>query len=100
MEAVQSCQKSYVDTRRRDLSFGKGDWVYLKVLPMRGIKWFGKKGKLSPRYVDHFQIVEKVGPCCLQGCVTKIFWGGARPVSCILIEEKFHAAGATTSRPG
>ena len=61
MAEAQSRQKSYADTRRRDLSFEEGDWVYLKVSPMKGVKRFGKKGKLSPRYVGPFQIVEKVG---------------------------------------
>ncbi|KAF5461263.1 hypothetical protein F2P56_021074 [Juglans regia] len=49
MVAAQSRQKSYADTRRIDLSFEKGDWVYLKVSPMSGIKRFWKKMKLSPR---------------------------------------------------
>ena len=61
MAAAQSRQKSYGDTRRRDLSFEEGDWVYLKVSPMRGVKRFGKKRKLDPRYVGPFQILERVG---------------------------------------
>ena len=44
MAAAQSRQKSYADTRRRELSFEVGDWVYLKVSPMRGVKRFGRKG--------------------------------------------------------
>ena len=60
MAEAQSRQKSYADTRRRDLSFEEGDWVYLKVSPTKGVKHFGKKGKLSPRYVGPFQIIEKV----------------------------------------
>ncbi|KAF5454881.1 hypothetical protein F2P56_024514 [Juglans regia] len=47
--------------RRRDLLFKEGDWVYLKVSPIKGVKRFGKKGKLSPRYVGPFQILDKVG---------------------------------------
>lgn len=54
MATAQSCQKSYSDTRRKDLLFEEGDWVYLKVSPMKGVKHFGKKGKLSPRYVGPF----------------------------------------------
>ena len=61
MAAAQSRQKSYADTRRRELSFEVGDWVYLKVSPMRGVKRFGKKRKLDPRYVGPFQILERVG---------------------------------------
>ena len=54
MAAAQSRQKSYADTRRRELLFEVGNWVYLKVSPMRGVKRFGKKRKLDPRYVGPF----------------------------------------------
>lgn len=42
--------------RRRDLKFQVGDNVFLKVTPMKGIKRFGKKGKLSPRFVGLFKV--------------------------------------------
>ncbi|XP_075504478.1 uncharacterized protein LOC142541914 [Primulina tabacum] len=57
----QSRQKSYVDKRRRDLKFAVGDNVFVKVTPMRGVIGFGKKGKLSPRYIWPFEILERVG---------------------------------------
>jgi hypothetical protein len=38
-----------------------GDHVFLKVSPMRGVMWFGKKGKLSPRFVKSFMITQRVG---------------------------------------
>lgn len=41
-------QKSYADVRRKDLEFEVDDLVRLKVSPMKGVKTFGKKGKLSP----------------------------------------------------
>jgi hypothetical protein len=44
---AQSRQKSYADNRRRELSF-EGDFVYLKISPMRGVKRFQVKGKLAP----------------------------------------------------
>jgi hypothetical protein len=50
LKAAQSRQRSYADTRRRELSFEVGDYVYLKVSPIRGTKRFGVKGKLAPRY--------------------------------------------------
>ncbi|KAI6687681.1 hypothetical protein NL676_024509 [Syzygium grande] len=53
--------KSYVDRRRRPLEFQVGDHVFLKVSPMKGLSRFGKKGKLSPRYVRPFEILEKIG---------------------------------------
>ena len=46
MKVAQSRQKSYADTKRRDLEFKVGDYVYLKVSSMRGIKRFNVKGKL------------------------------------------------------
>ena len=53
LRIAQSRQKSYADKRHRELEFAPGDFVYLKVSPMRGVHRFGIKGKLSPRYVGH-----------------------------------------------
>ena len=61
LKAAQSRQKSYADKRRRDLSFEEGDHVYLKVSPLRGTKRFHVKGKLAPRYVGPYKILEKIG---------------------------------------
>ncbi|KZV41382.1 Retrotransposon protein, Ty3-gypsy subclass [Dorcoceras hygrometricum] len=61
MKAAQSRQKSYADNRRRELSFDVGDHVFLKVAPMKGVTRFGKKGKLSPRYIGPYEILDKVG---------------------------------------
>ncbi|EOX99963.1 Uncharacterized protein TCM_009073 [Theobroma cacao] len=61
MLTAQSRQKSYADNRRRDLEFQVGDHVFLKVSPTKGVMRFGKKGKLSPRYIGPFEILEKVG---------------------------------------
>ncbi|WMV18987.1 hypothetical protein MTR67_012372 [Solanum verrucosum] len=59
LKITQSRQKSYVDVRRRDLKFEIDDWVFLKLLPMKGVVIFGKKGKLIPRYVGPYRIVKK-----------------------------------------
>jgi hypothetical protein len=56
LKAAQSRQRSYDDTKRRELSFEVGDYVYLKVSPIRGTKRFGVKGKLAPRYIGPYQI--------------------------------------------
>ncbi|GKD12977.1 putative reverse transcriptase domain-containing protein, partial [Tanacetum coccineum] len=53
--------KSYADKRRKPLKFSVGDYVLLKVSPWKGIVRFGKKEKLTPRFVGPFEIVEKVG---------------------------------------
>jgi hypothetical protein len=61
MKVAQSRWKSYADKRRRSLVFDKGDYVYLKVSPMKGVSRFGVKGKLAPRYIRPFQILERCG---------------------------------------
>ncbi|GKC61081.1 hypothetical protein Tco_1088679 [Tanacetum coccineum] len=53
--------KSYADKRRNPLEFSVGDYVLLKVLPWKGIVRFRKKGKLAPRFIGPFEIIEKVG---------------------------------------
>ena len=62
LKAAQSRQKSYHDKRKRPLTFQIGDHVYLRVSPMRGVHRFGVKGKLAPRYVGPFPILELCGP--------------------------------------
>ncbi|WMV51088.1 hypothetical protein MTR67_044473 [Solanum verrucosum] len=49
------------DSLSRALEFEVDDWVYLKVSPMKGVMRFGKKGKLSPRYIGPYRIVQRVG---------------------------------------
>ncbi|KZV39180.1 hypothetical protein F511_41012 [Dorcoceras hygrometricum] len=61
MRASQSRQKSYADSRRRELSFKVGDHVFFRVAPMKGVMRFGKKGKLSPRYIGPYEFLDKVG---------------------------------------
>ena len=58
---AQILQKSYVDVRRRLLEFEVGDHFFLKVTPKRGVVKFGKRGKLSPRFIGPFEILERVG---------------------------------------
>ncbi|GJV62762.1 hypothetical protein Tco_1473590 [Tanacetum coccineum] len=62
LKATRDRQKSYVDRRRKPLEFSVGDYVLLKVSPWKGVVRFGKKGKLTPRFVGPFEIIEKVGP--------------------------------------
>jgi hypothetical protein len=61
MAAAQARQKNYTDKRRKPIEFKVGDHVYLKVSPMRGVKRFGIKRKLEPRYVGPYRIIEKSG---------------------------------------
>jgi hypothetical protein len=66
LKVAQSRQKSYAEKRRRDLSFEIGDFVYLKVSPMRGTRRFRVKGKLAPRYVGPFKIIDRKGEVAYQ----------------------------------
>jgi hypothetical protein len=66
LRTAQSRQKSYADTRRRLLKFKEGDHVYLKVSPIRGMQRFKVKGKLSPRFIEPFLILKRVGEVAYQ----------------------------------
>ena len=57
---TQSRTKSYADVLRRPLKFEVGDNVFLKVMPKRGVVRFGKRGKLSPRFIGPFEILERI----------------------------------------
>ena len=58
---AQNRQKSYADLRRRDLKFEVGDHVFPRVVAIRRVLRFKKKGKLSPRFISLFKILEQVG---------------------------------------
>ena len=61
LKIAQDRQKSYADKRKRALEFAVGDKVFLRVSPWKGILRFGKRGKLSPRYIGPYEIIEHVG---------------------------------------
>ncbi|KAL0409458.1 UNVERIFIED_CONTAM: hypothetical protein Sradi_1880200 [Sesamum radiatum] len=61
LKRAQDRQKSWADVKRRPLEFHQGDKVYLKIFPTRGVIRFGRSGKLSPRYVGPYEVLEKLG---------------------------------------
>ena len=61
LKKTQSRHKSHADVRRRELEFKVDDSVFLKVSPMKGVMRFGKKEKLSPRYVGPYKILKRIG---------------------------------------
>ena len=61
LKIAQDQQKSYADNRRRDLKCEVGDLVFLRISPWKGVLRFRKKGKLSPRYMGPYEIVERIG---------------------------------------
>jgi hypothetical protein len=62
LKTAQSRQKSYADRRRKPLQFQVGDFVYLRISPTKGVQRFGIKGKLAPRYIRPFEILQVCGP--------------------------------------
>ena len=80
---AQSRQKSYADVRRRPLEFEVGDHVFLKVMPKRGVVMFGKRGKLSPRFIGPFEILERIGT---------VVYRLALPPSMSGVHEVFHVS--------
>ena len=80
---AQSRQKSYVDVRRRPLEFEVRDHVFLKVMPKRGVVRFGKRGKLSPRFIGPVEILERVGT---------VAYRLALPPSMSGVHEVFHVS--------
>jgi hypothetical protein len=72
---AQNRQKSYADKRRKELSFEVGDHVFLKISPSKGIMRFGIKGKLSPRYIGPFEILERIGMVAYRLALPPTFYG-------------------------
>jgi hypothetical protein len=66
LKIAQSRRKNYADKRRRDLSFEVREFIYLKVSPIRGTHKFKIKGKLAPRYVRPFKIIDCKGEVAYQ----------------------------------
>jgi hypothetical protein len=83
MSAAQSWQKSYADNQRRPLEFKVGDRMFLKISPMMGVMRFGKKGKLSPRFVGSFEITQRVG---------KLAYRIALPPDLVRMHDVFHVS--------
>ena len=80
---AQSRHKSYADVRRRPLEFEVGGHVSLKVIPKRRVVRFGKRGKLSPRFIGPFEILERVGT---------IAYRLALPPNMTSVQEVFHVS--------
>ncbi|KAK5775732.1 hypothetical protein PVK06_043670 [Gossypium arboreum] len=62
LKAASDRQKSYADSKRKDIEYRVGDKVFLKVSPWKKVLRFGRKGKLSPRFIGPYEVSERVGP--------------------------------------
>ncbi len=62
LKAASDRQKSYIDLKMLDIKYTVGDKVFLKISPWKRIMRFGRKGKLSPRFIGPYEVLERVGP--------------------------------------
>ena len=62
LKVAKDRQKSYADMKRKDIRYEIGEKVFLKVSPWKKVMRFGKKGKLSPRFIGPNEVIEKMGP--------------------------------------
>ncbi|XP_038874994.1 uncharacterized protein LOC120067516 [Benincasa hispida] len=87
MQIVQSRHKSYSDVSRKDLKFETGDKVFLKVATVKGVLRFGRKGKLSPQFIGHFEVLERIWPYSLSIGVATISIFDSQCFPCFVVEE-------------
>src|SRR3990170_8739027 len=66
LRAAKSRQKSYYDPKHREVTFKPGEYAYLRVTPMKGVKRFHTQGKLVPRYISPFPVISRKGRVAYQ----------------------------------
>ena len=62
LKAANDRKNSYADLKRKDIEYEVGNKVFLKVSPWRKVLRFGKKGKLSSRFIGPYEVLERIGP--------------------------------------
>ena len=91
LKAASDRQKYYADLKRRDIAYEVGDKVFLKVSPWRKILRFGKKGKLSPRFIRPYEVLERIGP---------VAYRLALPLELAKLHDVFHVSMLWRYRSG
>ena len=92
LAAALSTQKEYADRKVRDLEFMEGEQVLLKVSPMKGVMRFGKRGKLSPRYIGPFEVLKRVGEVAYELALPPGL-SGVHPVFHVSMLKRYHGDG-------
>ncbi|XP_069145951.1 uncharacterized protein [Solanum lycopersicum] len=90
--AAQSRQKEYADRKVRDLEFMEGEQVLLKVSPMKGVMRFGKRSKLSPRYIGPFEVLKRMGEVAYELALPSGL-SGVHPVFHVSMLKRYHGDG-------
>ena len=87
--AAQNRQKEYADRKVRDLNFTEGEQALLKVSPMKVVMRFGKRGKLSPRYIGPFEVLKRVGYVAYELTLPQGL-SGVHPVCHVSMLKRYH----------
>ena len=87
LKAASDQQRSYANLKRRDIEYNVGDKVFLKVSPWKRILRFGKRGKLSPRFIGPYEILERIGPVAYRLALPVGVSQITRCVSCVDASE-------------
>ncbi|XP_059302256.1 uncharacterized protein LOC132054227 [Lycium ferocissimum] len=83
----------YVDQKVRDLEFIEGEEVFLKISPMKGVIQFGKRGKLSPRYVGPFEILCRIGDVAYELALPPGL-SSVHPIVHVSMLKRYHSDGS------
>jgi hypothetical protein len=104
LKVDQSRQKSYADSKHKEVTYEVGDRAYLRVSPLRGVKRFGIKGKLAPRFIGPYKKFARKGEVAYQlelpeaVGVARGTVSGSQCISCITTEEVSSRHGRCTAK--